>query len=185
MPSSLSRALIVALSVTLCLLAGQAFAAARSHPWLPISKGESPHNVPWLISGQRGPGKQINFQFSFRPPGYSDAGYVAWISRPIPARFHVLADVGSDIDPYLESDLSGFTAKRVASLEVQMRNGSTLEIEPQLPSQRLRQKHHWLRGLRFFDSFFHAGRYPQLVKALDDEGRVLARVHSNQGFFHG
>jgi hypothetical protein len=124
----------------------------------------------------------LQFNFSIGP-AHSGVGYVSQLRYPVPDRFVFSALTGSDIDPYPESDLSGIAARRVDKLVVRMSKGHRLRFHPRLAPERVRERFKWVRGLRFFDRFYSSDRRPLVVKALDAQGHVLARRHSDRGSF--
>jgi hypothetical protein len=107
--------------------------------------------------------------------GYADAGYGTTLRRPIPRRFVFTAVPGSDLSPAEEGDISGIADKRVKTLVIRMSDDSKLSFSPTRAPKRVRKRHVWARGLRFFDEFFSSDLHPRSMKALNREGRVLGR----------
>ena len=141
-----------------------------------VARGVSPHGVPWHVRAQRDGSRQLIVDFSFDPPGYSDAGYGVGLPFPVPAAFVFSALPGSDLDPFGEQDVSGVTARRVVTVLVTMSDGSSLRIRPRLATRAAYVRHPWLRRLRFFDFFLPSMSEPRRATALDASGRVLARL---------
>jgi hypothetical protein len=155
-----------------------------------VARGHSLYGVPWRIKASLSPPevpgpRGVVVHFSISSPGvYGGVGYFTGLSLPLPSAFDFTANGGSEIDRYPESDLSGITRRRVANLVVKMSEGESLTIHPALAPPRLRKRFDWLRGLRFFDTFFPAGQEPQLVTAFDRGGKMLARHKGDRGSFH-
>jgi hypothetical protein len=144
-----------------------------------VAHGQSPNNVPWHFAAR--PHKRfLGFHFAMGPPAYERAGYHFSMSGWPGLTFS--AGTGTNIDPFAEDDLIGITNARVAKLLVDMGDGTTLEVAPQVPPRRLLHKLCWLRGLRFLSVFFTSG-VPQVLTALDADGQVLARQRSEDGTF--
>jgi hypothetical protein len=56
-----------------------------------------------------------------------------------------------------------------------MSEGPPLTFETQLAPVALRNRFHWLRGVRFFDQFYAEGIEPTELSAYDRAGRLLGR----------
>jgi hypothetical protein len=140
-----------------------------------VAHGVSPAGVPWKIRGHAEP-RSLIFDFVVESPGYADAGYGTRLPRPIPRRFVLTAVPGSDLSPAEESDVSGIADKRVKTLVIRMNDDSKLSFSPTRAPKRVRRRHVWARGLRFFDEFFSPDVNPRAIKALNANGRVLDRL---------
>ncbi len=93
------------------------------------------------------------------------------------------ANLGTDIDSYPESDLSGVTSRSVVKLVLGMSDGSLLSVYPSRAPRRTWQPLPWLRRLRFFDQFFPASTRPLEVTAFDRAGHALVRRKPKLGSF--
>lgn len=179
-----------AAALAIALLMVVPAAASGDGPRTPfvVAHGKSLYGVAWRVrmgeetfravkpDGTPGPKvKQATLWFSIGDPAESEAGYFSSFTLPVPGEFVFTATQGSDIDEFPESDTSGFANRRVARLTATMSDGSTLDIETQLPPKRLSDRHHWLRRVRFFDQFYPADLEPTSITAFDRAGRLLER----------
>jgi hypothetical protein len=182
---SLRRRLGLALWIAVGLIIlwpGAGVATAGTFPGPRVAHGTSPEGVPWEITAEHSR-RTTTFHFSLEPPAYSGVGYSTQFRLPIPNSFVFTAVSGSDISPYPEGDLSGITDRAARTLDVRMSDGSHLSFKPQLAPPRLRERHPWLRTLRFFDVFYPSAIEPKVVRAFDAEGVLLAKRISHRGAF--
>jgi hypothetical protein len=156
----------------------------KRHKYL-VASGTSLHGVSWRITAQRtgrGDGQYVNVEF--RTIGYPESGFGAalpWPVRVPPSFFDAIG--GSYTDPAPESDLAGFTGKRVALITVNMETGQTVNITPQPASQKLRSRICWMRRMRFFDTYFEGSPAPVRATAFDAAGQTLGSKRSTGGSF--
>jgi hypothetical protein len=155
-----------------------------------VAHGTSLYGVPWRIKASRlprdsatGPAVLVDFSIAAKDE-YSEAGWGTVFALPVAPAFLLSAKTGVEIDRYPEGDFSGVTDGRVETLIVTMSEGEPLTIHPQLAPTGFRRNLPWLRGLRFFDEFYAAGRRPVAIAALDSEGVVIARRRGDRGSFH-
>jgi hypothetical protein len=185
-----ARRLALVMAIGLCALLPAAVAAGDPDPRTPreidhgldVVTGTSPAGIDWHVGGVREQ-KDVDFEFYFDPPGYSDAGYFTAVPLPVPKRFVFSASSGSDLSPRPEGDLSGVASTRVHSMRVEMSDGSRVDIELLEPRKPLQRKHAWARHLLFFDTFFPEGPHPEVVTAFDRKGNVLLRADGRGGSF--
>ncbi len=150
-----------------------------------VAHGTSLYGVPWVIranvygSGSRG--RLLTVSFDLKTSYLS--GSSTSFELPVPYGFVLSAGIGTEVDPYPESDLRGIAGRGVVALTVEMDDGSELMIEPQPAPTEVRRRFPWLGGLRFFHAFYPAGPRPVLVTALDREGAVIARGRLVRGHF--
>jgi hypothetical protein len=184
----IGRRAIAALVGALALLLPATTSADGPRTPFVVAHGKSLFGVPWrvrmgeethrLVTPKGKPGPKVRgatHWFSIGGPSESGAGYFSSFSLPIPRSFVFDANQGSDVDDFPESDTSGFANRRVARLVATMSDGSTLTFETQLPPERLSDRHHWLRRLRFFDQFYPAEIDPVSIAAYDRAGELLER----------
>jgi hypothetical protein len=180
------RLLLIAGLTLACFVAPSSYAMARScslEGGKLVLNGKSPGGVPWDIRACR-EGKSGFLHFSLKsPPAYPGVGYSAALRLPVRPAFLFTATGGSDLSPSPESDVSGLASARVATLRLEMTNGSVLEFQPATARKGARKHHPWVRRLRFFDYFFAASLTPAFMTALDAQGQVLERRQSMQGSF--
>jgi hypothetical protein len=204
--SRLHRKIPVLLVLSVAALAALA-GSARACPCQEFcgqvaAHGSSLYGVPWRITANQRPitphSKQLptgELNFSIgdcgapneveRAPGI-EVGSVGWstgILLPLSSRFGLSVGSGSEVDPYPESDLSGFVTRRATTLLVAMSEGAPLVIRPRLAPAELRRRWPWLGRLRLFDAFFPAGPVPLHVAACDRDGNLLAGANSKLGSF--
>lgn len=178
----------VALLAVLALLPGTAPACACGEfRGSVVAHGLTPSGEPWRIKAARptvdsAGRRSIEFYFSVGSlGGYEHVGFFKGMALPIPKRFVLSANAGSDV--LGENDLSGVVGRRAVTLVVGLSTGEQLRITPQLAPEKLRLRFPWLRGLRFFDEFFSRDARPLSVKALDHRGRPLGGAKSDRGRF--
>jgi hypothetical protein len=153
-----------------------------------VAHGSSLYGVPWRITASTrriaGSRPTAELEFSVHACGeYSEAGYSSSFGLPAPRWPFLIADPGSEIDAYPESDLSGFTSNRVMRLGLRMSDGTTIDALPEPAPRRLFRQLPWLRRLRFFDQFFAAGIRPVAVTVFGRGGRALGSTRPRHGFF--
>lgn len=154
-----------------------------------VAHGSSLHGVPWrAIAATRSSGEQnssiAEVAFSIHACGeYSEAGYSMGFLLPFATNSFLSANLGTDIDSYPESDLSGVTSRSIVKLTLTMSKGSPLSVYPSLAPRRMWRSLPWLRQLRFFAQFFPAGTAPLEVTAFDRAGHVLVRRKPKFGSF--
>lgn len=172
------------------------FRARRVHPasrpsrpsrWVRVARGKSIHGVPWRIQARRVPAtagqrRALEVHFSIGK-GNNGSGYFKGLSLPLRRSFVLSANVGTEIDPYPEGDLSGVARPLVRKIVARMSDGTALTIRPRLAPKRLRKRYPWSRSLRYFDAFFPAGLKPLRVVAYDRKGRRLAGGKNRRGVF--
>src|SRR5919204_1220678 len=123
-----------ACALTIWSGAANACGPGKRHKYL-VASGTSLHGVNWRITAHRaGRGESQYVGVEFRTIGYPESGLGAGLPWPlhIPPSFFI-AIGGSYTDPPPESDLAGFTGKRVALIAVSMETGETVNIYPQFP----------------------------------------------------
>lgn len=151
-----------------------------------VAHGVSPAGVPWRIRAQRehiqGP-DMITFAFSFKPPGYSDAGYFSSLPLPVPRDFAFHASQGSDLSPAEEGDISGVASQRVARLDLRLSDGTTVPVALLRAPKSARHEYPWLRRLRTFDRFFDGALQARRLTAFAASGDQLATARAP--FFDG
>jgi hypothetical protein len=181
--------LIALLVLGLGALPGAAPACACSESQgFVVARGKSLYGVPWRIKaspprtdslGRRG----VEFHFDMLPPAFFGVGYFKGMRLPIPEGLLFSAGMGSDLDPYPESELSGLAGRGVATLTMKMSDGQLITFHPLLAPRSLRQRFPWLGRLRFFYRFFPAQLEPLSLTAFDADGQVIARRKSDRGSF--
>jgi hypothetical protein len=146
-----------------------------------VSQGTSPGGVTWEIKlgGNR---RLASVDFTYRSSSGS-GGWGTLASLPLRKGFFFSADSGSELGPANESDISGFTERRVTTLTIQMTDGSALSVSPQPAAVRLGKRFRWARKLRFFDQYFSGNLVPAKVIAYNAAGQVLTERSSNRGLF--
>lgn len=149
-----------------------------------VARGESPHGVPWMIRAARERSgrpvrRYINVSFSVLGP----FGFGGSTGLPLPlSKAFVLHGGPGEIDePYPEGSFSGLAEWRVASVEMRMSDGSLVTILPTFAPQRFRERFPWLRGFRFFFTFYEAGIRPEVVTAFNRGGAVITRSRTFLG----
>jgi hypothetical protein len=143
-------------------------------PWR-IRMGEEAHRLPPSAGN---PGREVRtatLWFSIGDPSENESGYFSSFPIPILRSFVFHANRGSGVDDFPESDTSGYANRRVERLVATMSDGSSLTFETQVPPERLSDRHHWLRRLRFFDQFYPADIEPTSIAAYDRAGDLLER----------
>jgi hypothetical protein len=179
-------AVVIACICALTVLSGvaQACGPGKRHKYL-VASGLSLHGVSWRITAQRaGRGDGQYVSVDFKTIGYPESGFGAflpWPPRVPPSFFDAIG--GSYTDPPPESDLAGFTGKRVALITVSMETGETVNINPQPAPQKLRTRICWMRRMRFFDTYFEGAPVPVRATAFDAAGQVLGSKKANRGSF--
>jgi hypothetical protein len=169
------------------VLAASAIADGPRTPYV-VAHGKSLYGVEWRIrmgeeasrlagpDGEPGPRvRRATLWFSIGDPSESEAGYFSSFPLPVPRTFVFHANGGGGVDEFPESDTSGFANRRVAKLVASMSDGTSLTFETQLPPDRLSDRHHWLRRVRFFDQFYPADVEPVSIAAYDRSGKLLER----------
>lgn len=158
------------LAAVACLCAGPGGGPVVAH-------GTSPGGMPWSIQAGRDGATQLTFDFSFKSPGYEDAGYFASLPNPVPHAFALNATAGSDLDPAGEADVSGVTARRVVRVRITLADGTTVNALPTLAPAAVSRHRPWLRPLRFFDVFLPNPEVePTQAVAFDARKRVVTKV---------
>jgi hypothetical protein len=137
-----------------------------------VAHGQSPGGVEWRVSAARGHSRGEGYaSLWFEFPGLrSDLGWVGAMRRPLPRRFLALGvpgDVGS------ESGLSGFTARRVTTMVIELESGVTRTFKPRLPPERLRRTVCWMRHFRAYDVFLPKGADVVRARGFDRAGERL------------
>lgn len=184
-------AAIVAAAAFFAVPGGATACACGERNGVVVAHGKSLYGAPWRIKAgllpRLGPQpRSLELHFSVGPAGSADGvGYFKYLPLPLHPRFVLSATGGSEINEYPESDLSGVTSWRVASLIVEMGEGDPLTVFPVSAPEGIRKRFRWLRGTRFFSIFFPSSREPDLVTAFDRSGRVLARARGDRGQFLG
>jgi hypothetical protein len=137
-----------------------------------VAQGTSPHGVRWRILAHTEP-HQVAIDFAYLPPGYDDAGYGIGLPLPLPTAPWLTANVGSEIDPFAESDISGVTTAKVVKVIVRMHDHTGLVVRPRLAPRAVREAHPSIRTLRYFDAFYRPTREPRLIIGLDAHSHIL------------
>ncbi len=136
--------------------------------------------MPWkweMVPPERGVRpRSVLFGFSVLEPGYSDAGYFTGLPVKLLRHIRLSANLGSEIDPYPESDVSGLTGGRVVALSIALSDGSTVEVAPQKAPARLFGRYPFLRGIRFFEAFYGSDLEPERIVGLGAQGQVVFRT---------
>ena len=180
--------LLAALAATAAILApgGASACGCGEFRGVVVAHGSSLYGVPWRIKAilprDAGPGRAM-FEFTIGDPEESEGGYFTDLPRPIPRGLALTALRGSGFDDFPEADLSGIAAGRVALVRVEMEDGQTVEVEPARAPERLGDRFHWLRALRFYDAFFPDSQEPVRVTALDSNGQEVERLDFRHGAF--
>jgi hypothetical protein len=146
-----------------------------------VAQGASPGGVSWEI--KLGGNRHLAvIDFTYRSSTQS-GGWGSAAPLPLRKGFVFNADTGSDLGPANESDISGFTERRVTTLTIQMTDGSTINVAPQPAAIRLGKRFRWARKLRIFDEFFPSNLVPAKAIAYNAAGQVLTERTSNRGLF--
>jgi hypothetical protein len=58
-----------------------------------------------------------------------------------------------------ESAAFGYAGPEVTTIKMKMNDGSSLEVHPVFPPERLRHKFVWMRGFRYFMQYYPGGAY--------------------------
>jgi hypothetical protein len=139
-----------------------------------VARGTSPHGVRWRITAQVTK-HALQIDFGFLPPGYDDAGYGTTLTLPLSAGPWITANAGSDLDPFMESDISGITTRGVVKLIVRMNDGTKLVLRPRLAPRAARTTHRPLAQLRFFEAFYPPAREPRSIVGVDAHGHIQVK----------
>lgn len=149
-----------------------------------VATGQSLFGVTWNVyAGSTGGG--YAFFFDMEPPAYHDVGFFAGVDRPVPDGFAFLGVAGSQLSPRPESDVSGITRRKVATILIEFRDGTSVEAPTIKPRRYAISKEPWLKRFRVFDVFFESAKNPVKVSAFDDEGVLLAESERGRGPYEG
>lgn len=90
---------------------------------------------------------------------------------------------GVDESAGSERVFSGVVGERIETVVARTSSGVRLKIRPRLPSQALRQRFEWLRGLRYFVRFYQFDQTVRVARLLDARGRLVKVMRGFEGEF--
>lgn len=154
-----------------------------------IAQGPSPSGKRWTVTStvHNNVGCHSWFlELDIRPNGTA-RGSSAWgwsipVGGHLSSRFTI--DAQDDIGDASRT-FYGVVGARVRAISLQKTNGEILTIHPRLPPAGLRKRFVWLRDLRYFVRYYPRGPRGKVARLLDSRGRLIARVHGQEGGFAG
>ncbi|HKZ14411.1 MAG TPA: hypothetical protein VJL81_11250 [Solirubrobacterales bacterium] len=129
-----------------------------------FARGTSPQGERWSASADVRPNRRRRlwrFDVEFR---FSN-GYRWGSGQEIPIGSH--EQMAREADGYTgllsegapESAAFGYAGSEVTRIKMKMSDGSSLEVHPVFPPERLRHKFVWMRGFRYFMQYYSGGAY--------------------------
>jgi hypothetical protein len=100
----------------------------------------------------------------------------------IPAGGHLPATATIDASEEEEGQaIGGVVGSRVHSVILSFSSGRKMLVHPKGPSEGLRKQFVWLKGFRYFLSYFAAGEQVKAARLLDATGKVIFTAHRQEG----
>lgn len=158
------RTIFLAVAIALLVLPGGAEAAGGRPGKVVFAHGTSPQGEHWSATASVDVNRQrhlwrfeIGFKFSL--------GFGWGSGQEIPIGSHkkekgqASGYTGLLSGGAPESAAFGYAGPEVTTIKMNMNDGSSLEVHPVLPPERLRHKFVWMRGFRYFMQYYPGGAY--------------------------
>jgi hypothetical protein len=154
-----------------------------------FAEGTGPNGETWSAEAgikKNGTCPSWLFQVGFRFSGGFNWGSGTEI--PVGGHTEPRADISGTVGPISreadEGAAFGYVGAEVTMIRLKMSDGTSVEIHPKFPPERLRKKFVWMRGIRYFVAWYPGHGYLKEDWAFNKAGTLIHRnLHAEGDFF--